>query len=77
MPAHGFPKRTATCQVNGYKISGELIEVDETNGLAPYCFPNDAVLGDGWEAWLTPEEARSAREVGALARDNYRAFRER
>ena len=75
MPADGFPKRTATCQVYGYKISGDLVEVDEENGLALYYFPNDAVLGDAWEEWLTPEVARSPLVIGALARDNYRALR--
>ena len=76
MPADDFPKRTAPGRVKGFKITGELIEVDAKNGLALYHFPNDAVLGDAWEVWLTPLDARSPREIGALARDNYRAFRE-
>ena len=70
----GFPKRTATCHVRSYAISGELVEVDERNGTGLYYFPNDAVLGDAWEAHLTPEEARSAREIAALARENYRGL---
>ena len=76
MPANDFPKRTATGRVRGYEIRGELIEVDEKNGLPLYYFPNDAALGDAWEAWLTPPDGRSEPEIGALARDNYRAFRQ-
>ena len=69
-----LPQRTATCNVKGYAIDGELVEVDERNGTGLYYFPNDAVLGDAWEAHLTPSEARSAREIAALARENYRGL---
>ena len=71
----GFPKRTVLCHVNGYAIQGELVEADDQDGVGLYYFPNDAVLGDAWEAYLTPEEARSAREVAELARRYYRALR--
>lgn len=71
----GFPKRTALCHVKGYAIQGELVEADDQDGVGLYYFPNDAMLGDAWEAYLTPEEARSAREVAELARRYYRALR--
>jgi len=70
-----FPQQTATARVHGYAISGRLVELDQRNGLGLYYFSDDAVLGDGWDAWLTPEDARSAREVAALARIRYRRFR--
>lgn len=71
-----FPKRTALCHVKGYAIQGDLVEVNDQDGVGLYYFPNDAVLGDAWEAYLTPAEARSAREVAELARRYYRALRE-
>ena len=71
----GFPKRTALCHVNGYAIQGVFVHDATAQGVGLYYFPNDAVLGDAWEAYLTPEEARSAREIAALARENYRALR--
>lgn len=70
-----FPKRTATAHVKGYPISGTLMSADPRDGLGLYYFPNDAILGGAWEAYLTLEEARSAREIGILARRRYRGLR--
>jgi hypothetical protein len=70
-----FPKRTATCHVKGFAIEGTLVEVEERTGAGLYHFPDDAVLGDAWDAWLTPEEALSASEIAALARHHYRGLR--
>lgn len=78
MPKGRFPTFTASARVKGYTIYGTLIEgnEEEKNGVALYYFPNDAVLGDAWEVVLAPEEARSAKTIGALARKNYRALRQ-
>ena len=71
----GFPQSTATCHVKGYAIQGTLVSADDQDGVGLYYFPNDAALGDAWEAYLTPEEARSAREIAELARRYYRGLR--
>lgn len=51
-----FPKKTAVVKVHGFPRWGELVEVGA--GEALYYFPGDPVAGDGFEAWLTPEEAK-------------------
>jgi hypothetical protein len=75
MPTESFPNETVTVKVGGYPVRGSLVKIDQKNTLGLYYFPDDAILGDGWDTWLSPQDARSAETVKELVRTSYSRFR--